>query len=89
MELGRGAPRSPGPALPVGLAELCVNTASLWSSTPPHSPIHFLRFALHREAPGSGDRPPPPPESQYQLLLILVKDKRRPFLPTCSASVAT
>lgn len=56
---------------------------------PPHSPIHFLRFALHREAPGSGDRPPPPPESQYQLLLILVKDKRRPFLPTCSASVAT
>lgn len=35
MELGRGAPRSPGPALPVGLAGLCVNTASLWLSTPP------------------------------------------------------
>lgn len=27
MELGRGAPWSPGPALPVGLAGLCVNTA--------------------------------------------------------------
>lgn len=38
MELGRGAPRSPGPALPVGLAGLCVNTASLWLSTSPPTP---------------------------------------------------